>query len=129
MTVVALLVFVTAISLFVEQNGMLEMTVLVVPVAPRVAPLAGNSVTPGDCEEPFAPALTWVEIEPPVYAMNPPPPPPPGPSDSSGNMGAGGIWLPPAPPLACALMPLTPLALMTIVPPAPAPPAASRLSP
>jgi hypothetical protein len=66
MIVVALLVLVTAMSVFVEQNGMLVIAVLIVPVAPRVAPFAGNSVTPLDCEKPFAPELTWAEIEPPL---------------------------------------------------------------
>src|SRR5574341_430515 len=126
--VVVLFVFVMARSLLVEQNGMLVMAALVVPVAPRVVPLAGNSASEGAWVEPWRPPLTWVVIEPPEKAMNPPPPPPPGPSDSGVKGAGGGDWLPPLPPLAWALRPLRVLAETTIVPPAPPPPIPSRFS-
>src|SRR5262245_60039268 len=104
--VLVLLVFVIDRSLFVEQKGMSRTTLDVVPAAPRVAPLAGNSVSDEAVVIPFTPPLTSVEMLPPEKATKPPPPPPPGPSDSGSNGAIGCDWFPPLPPLASAVMPL-----------------------
>jgi hypothetical protein len=63
---VLLSVFVIERSVVVEQKGMLGMTLLVVPSAPRVAPLGLNSGSALESVSPFTPPLTEVVMAPPV---------------------------------------------------------------
>src|SRR4029079_13182702 len=88
-----------------QANGIATMGEFPTPVAPRVAPLTGNSVTVSARLTPCDPPLTLVAGVPPERATKPPPPPPPGPWVSWPKRPFGLPWVPPLPPLASTLTP------------------------
>ena len=111
----------------VPEVCVMDSLVTLAPAAPGVEPYD----TPGFSVRPFVPPVTLMLAGAPETSTNPPAPPPPGPWRLASVKASVAHALPPLPPFACSVRPLSPplAESTTMVPPAPPPPPASLAVP